>query len=87
MPFTEVSHPPSFNMHLGQGILSTRLRSNTFDLDDIEPSNSITESDLSWLLAGLSEERNISMGQLSLDCSSLSDAASDKKVDVVKKSL
>ncbi len=81
------SHPPSYNMHLGHGILSATLRSNTFDLADIEPSNRITETDFSWLLAGHSEERNSSTERISMDCLSISDASatSGVKFDTLKK--
>jgi hypothetical protein len=65
--FSHVSHPLSYNMLLGHGILSERLRSNTFDCNDVEQSNRITESDLSWLLGVLPEEQTSSTEHISID--------------------
>jgi hypothetical protein len=79
----DVSHPLSYNMHLGHGILSERLSSNTFDAGDVERSNRITESDLNWLLA----VQNSSTGHVS-ECSRMSEAsavsASDLNFDILK---
>jgi hypothetical protein len=72
MSFSEMPHPLSYNMHLGHGILSAKLRSNTFDDDDVEQSNRIIESDLSWLFV---EEHNSSTKQSSIECSNISNAS------------
>uniref|UniRef100_A0A7S0LZA3 Uncharacterized protein n=1 Tax=Cryptomonas curvata TaxID=233186 RepID=A0A7S0LZA3_9CRYP len=86
--FSEMSHPLSYNMHLGHGILSARLRSNTFDHDDVEQSNRITETDLNWLFAGLSEEQDSSTKYNSIECSSIREASASLgfSFDVLKMS-